>query len=128
MYVMSISNRGALPIKESNSKQPHQKHPLPNPKNLGGGNLKICKEFFWRGASWADLPARRRGLYFSAVLLKMGSSPAVKLRQTKQRPDGLFFVWRTERDSNPRRLAPYRFSRAASSTTPAPLQVIVCTK
>ena len=31
-------------------------------------------------------------------------------------------------DSNPRNLAVYRFSRAASSTTPAPLQVIACTK
>ena len=48
MYVMSISNRGALPIKESNSKQPHQKHLLPNPKNLGGGNFKkYAKGCFW---------------------------------------------------------------------------------
>ena len=48
MYVMSISNRGALPIKESNSKQPHQKHPFPNPKNLGGGNFKkYAKGCFW---------------------------------------------------------------------------------
>ena len=31
--------------------------------------------------------------------------------------------WRRERDSNPRWVAPYRFSRAASSTTPAPLQI-----
>ena len=50
MYVMSISNRGALPIKESNSKQPHQKHPLPNPKNLGGGNFKKYAKRFSGGA------------------------------------------------------------------------------
>ena len=33
-------------------------------------------------------------------------------------------TWRRERDSNPRSLAAYRFSRAASSTTPAPLRVV----
>ena len=34
------------------------------------------------------------------------------------------FLWRRERDSNPRYLAAYRFSRAASSTTPAPLHAL----
>lgn len=33
--------------------------------------------------------------------------------------------WRRERDSNPRRLSPYRFSRAASSTTPASLRMSI---
>ena len=79
MYVMSISNRGALPIKESNSKQPHKKHPLPNPKNLGGGNFKK----YAKGLSGGARPplggqAARLRLRFCA---KMGSSEFKKSLQ-----------------------------------------------
>ena len=50
------------------------------------------------------------------------------LRHDKTRPRSRALSWRRERDSNPRWIAPYRFSRAASSTTPAPLQHIYSTR
>jgi hypothetical protein len=49
-------------------------------EKIGGGNLKKCKGFFWRGAfqlCWN----RRRGLPRSAFFLKIGSSEVVKSHQ-----------------------------------------------
>ena len=36
----------------------------------------------------------------------------------------IIFFWRKVGDSNPRRLAPYRFSRATRSTTPTTLHIL----
>ena len=44
------------------------------------------------------------------------------IQKSNEPEEGSICTWRRERDSNPRSLAAYRFSRAASSTTPAPLQ------
>ncbi len=49
-------------------------------------------------------------------------------QQEKRRPHGRLFPWRRGRDSNPRNLAAHRFSRAANSTTLAPLHSIAINK
>ena len=41
-------------------RRPDRKIPFPNPKNLGGGNLKNNAKGFSGGAQRAGLPARRR--------------------------------------------------------------------
>ncbi len=58
-----------------------RKHPFPNSKNLGGGNLKNMQKVFLAGRSGRFAPARRRSLCFLAFFLKIGSSGVVKFHQ-----------------------------------------------
>ena len=84
-------------------------------------------------SSHTNICAHHRGVRFSLLLTEFAKN--------RNKASTLFFViknlqassacrlpvseiWRRERDSNPRSLAAYRFSRAASSTTPAPLHVV----
>ena len=78
-----------------------RKHPFPNPKNLGGGNLKKCKvRFLLAGRSgqvcplggWAEL----RHFAGNRFELRCINEPC------KNRPRGPDFTWLGKRDSNDR--------------------------
>ena len=58
------------------------------------------------------------------LLRKILGSRSPVSQQDKKRSEDLFLSWRREWDSNPRWVAPYRFSRAAPSTTRSSLHAI----
>ena len=62
----------------------HQKHPFPDPKNLGGGNSKNMQRVFLVGRLRA-CPHRRRGLL--TVPLELGSRESVKLHHFGKRTE-----------------------------------------
>ena len=58
----------------------HQKTLFQILKNLGGGNQKICKGFFWRGAAGVSRPLGGAA-HSLAAALEFGSRKSVKLHQ-----------------------------------------------
>ncbi len=89
-----------------------------------GGNHDYRANFISRKC-WPPNPAlhwHKRLVLATRLANDAPDAPGLSHPPRKYHPTWVVFSWRRERDSNPRYLAAHRFSRAASSTTPAPLR------
>ncbi len=110
--MLGFLSHNHLRMRERNLLIYEKKERLRQEVPLSGERGISCAEPWRGGFKPHKAGAARLSFLFSSAL----QSKLCPLLKTKMPLTGLCVVWRRERDSNPRRLAPQRFSRPPHST------------